>query len=244
MRKASFAVLLLLGLGGSPALLSAETSPAPQALQPASAAAPAPNGSDLYSPALQAYLAGNYDQAILLDSRALQADPQDPKAQALLSILVSEKDKANQSVIWIGKEGGTEMAAANPPVPVAAPAVVPPAQPVAPPAPVKRSPKGQSMAELEARVNAVVFLLERDSNNQYRELTGAQANVQKRLDEIGGSLRSRALLEDVLFLLALLVAAGALWKSWRNERELRHQMTFWQGHERNERGRVVPMRKM
>src|SRR5580658_2323427 len=61
-----------------------------------------PTPTDYYQSALQSYLSGDFDQAILLDSKALQANTQDKKAQALLSILISEKDNANKTVIWIG----------------------------------------------------------------------------------------------------------------------------------------------
>jgi hypothetical protein len=234
MKKIGFVVLLFITLLGRGAFAQ-DQSTVPVGQVPAASIPQGPAGNDLYSQALQAYLAGNFDQAILLDSRALQADPKDAKAQALLSILVSEKDKASQTVIWIGKEGGTEMAAVNPPAPIPAPVASAPGQPVAP----KRHPKGQSMSELEARVNAVVFLLERDQNSQYRELKGAQVGVQKRLDEIN----SRSLLGNFLFLLALLMAGAALWKSWRNGEDLRRRMSLI-GREYGKDDRVVQMRKM
>lgn len=237
MKKIGLVVLLfIISLGRGALAQDQPAVPLGQAPGTSAPVPPTPAGNDLYSQALQAYLGGNYDQAILMDSRALQADPKDAKAQALLSILVSEKDKANQTVIWIGKENGTEVAAVDPPVPVTAPVVAPQAKPPA----ARSSAKTQGLAELQARVNAVAFLLERDQNSQYRELKGAQVGVQKRLDEIN----ARSLWGNFLFLLALLVGATALWKSWRNEREIRHQMTFWHGHERNEQGRVVQMRKM
>jgi hypothetical protein len=238
MKKIVLSSLLFLAFLVDPVLLRAQSVPVvPATVLPVQAS----TGSDLYSQALQSYLAGNYDQAILFDSKALQTDPQDAKAQALLSLLVNEKDKANQTVIWIGKENVHE------PMSVDLPAPVPGVQEkiVDRSAPSRPSLKGQGMAELQARVSAVAFLLERDSNSQYRELTGAQNAVQKRLDEIDRSLHQATVMSNIFFLLALLVALAALWKSWRNGQEIRHQMPQWRhGRERDEQGRVVQMRKM
>jgi hypothetical protein len=55
----------------------------------------------LYKGGLDAYLAGNYDRAILLAAKAAQADPQSKKAQDLLSVLVAEKEKIARTEIWI-----------------------------------------------------------------------------------------------------------------------------------------------
>ncbi|HVZ80480.1 MAG TPA: hypothetical protein VHE12_06700 [bacterium] len=243
MKKVELAVLLFLLLSGKPLLAQDQAA---QPAVPVPAGIPAvpqvPTESDFYSQALQAYLAGNYDQAILLDSRALQADPKDAKAQALLSILVNEKDKANQSVIWIGKENSGEVALAPAPVTVIQEKIV--QRPAAP----RPAAKTQGLAELEARVNAVAFLLERDQNSQYRELTGAQVAVQKRLDEINlnlHDLHQGATIGNILFLVALLVALAALWKSWRNGEDMRRQLGHLEyGKDRDESGRVVQMRKM
>lgn len=244
MKKAFLVGLLFLVHWGIPVPSQAQSVSVDPSIPATALNVPGSTGSDLYSQALQSYLAGNYDQAILFDSKALQANPQDPKAQALLSLLVNEKDKANQTVIWIGKENVNEPMPVNLPAPV----TVIQEKVVNRTAPSRPSLKGQGMAELEARVNAVAFLLERDSNSQYRELTGAQTAVQKRLDEINGSLQDLhqgAKMGNILFFLALLVAMIALWKSWQNGQELRRQMSQWgQGRERDEQGRVVQMRKM
>src|SRR6185369_10092832 len=63
--------------------------------------APADN---LYPQALEAYLSGDVDQAILIDTKALQANPKDLKATNLLDLLAQEKSRSAQSVIWIGSE--------------------------------------------------------------------------------------------------------------------------------------------
>lgn len=124
--------------------------------------------NDYYQSALQAYLSGNFDQAILLDSKALQANAQDKKAQALLSILISEKDNANNTVIWIGGKPALVASPQNMEIP--APVTIIQEKknnPVARPNTVD----ARKLAELETRVQTVAYLMERDSFSQYR---GAQ----------------------------------------------------------------------
>lgn len=198
--------------------------------------------NDYYQSALQSYLTGDFDEAILWDSKALQVDPQDKKASALLSILVSEKDTANKTVIWIGgKPSVVENVPANPvsQVPVtifkdrgSRPAAV----------------DSKKMQELETRVQTVAFLMERDSFNQYRELSGAQAETTKRLDEISFDLKgvgSGTKVSNFLFFLALVLAGIALWKSWKNGEEIRKQKeSFIHSASAEEKGRVIKIHRM
>ncbi len=207
------------------------------------AAAPG-DPNELYQGALQAYLSGDFDQAILLDSRALQINPTFSKAQGLLSILISEKDTSRKTVIWIGGK----------------PSTVTQAPETAAPAPVtilreriinnnnskaaKVDP--QKLQELETRVQTVAFLLERDSFNQYRELTGAQVQTTKRLDEISQTLKevggglNRG---NWLFLLALIIASLALLNSWATRREMKKQKrNADRSDDSNEGRRVVNLR--
>lgn len=177
--------------------------------------------NDYYQSGLQSYLAGDFDQAILWDSKALQLDPQDKKAASLLSILVSEKDTANKTVIWIGGK------------PSLVQDVNPNPQPVAPVTIIKENApravgtESRKLQELETRVQTVAFLMERDSFNQYRELSGAQAQTSKRLDDISFNLKGLGLgmwVSNILFILALAVAGLSLWKSWKNGVEIKKQM--------------------
>jgi hypothetical protein len=209
--------------------------------------APVPAPGDFYQSALQAYLVGDFDHAILFDSKALQDDPQDKKAQALLNILVSEQDAARKSVIWIGDQAATVQASA---------AAAPPPSPVTVirERTVRERPAASSgmdarkLAELEARVQTVAFLMERDSFSQYRELSGAQAQTTQRLDELTASLKdlgSGLKLSALLFLLALLVSSLALWKSWKNGRDLERRLAFREDPDSDEgKNQVVKLRRM
>jgi hypothetical protein len=198
--------------------------------------------NDYYQSALQSYVAGDFDQAILWDSKALQVDPQDKKAQDLLSILVSEKDTANKTVIWIGgKPTVVENAPSNniSQVPVTV-FKEKSTRPVA--------TDSRKVQELETRVQTVAFLMERDSFNQYRELSGAQAETAKRLDQISFDLKglgSGMRFSNILFILALIVAGIALWKSWKNGEEIKRQAeAFQQSAPSEERGRVIKIHRM
>ncbi len=200
------------------------------------------SANDYYQSALQSYLTGDFDQAILWDSKALQIDPQDKKAGELLSLLVSEKDMANKTVIWIGGkptvvEQGTANAAPQAPVTLFKERMV-------------RSPStdDRKLAELETRVQTVAFLMERDSFSQYRELSSAQAQTTKRLDDISYDLKDLGLgmkVSDIFFVLALAVACLALWKSWRNGLEIQKRtQDFNPSAQTEERSRVVNIRRM
>jgi hypothetical protein len=192
---------------------------------------------DNYQSALQAYLSGDFDQAILLDSKALQADPQDKKAQALLSILISEKDNSNKTVIWIGGK----------------PAIVEEPKSIEAPAPVTifqektvhvgtrpAAADNKKLSELEARVQTTAFLMERDSFSQYREITGAQVSTNKQLADISLGLKDL----DFLFFLALILSSAALWKSWKNGQEIKKQKaTMTPPSSAGERDRVVHFRR-
>jgi hypothetical protein len=172
-----------------------------------------------YQSALQAYLNGDMDQAILLDSKALQMNPQNQKAQALLTVLIGEKDTANKTVIWIGGKPATIEAA---PVSQAPVTVVREKWSGA------RAPRmdEKKLQEVETRIQTIAFLLQRDSINQYKELTGAQVQTTSRLDEISFNIkemRSGLNYGNLLFLLALIIACLALWNSWRTRQEMKRQ---------------------
>ena len=180
--------------------------------------------NDLYQSALQAYLAGDFDQAILLDSKAIQMDPKDKKAAAFLSVLISEKDNANKTVIWIG---GKPVAQADLPKAAEAQSPITVVREKVTQVVKSGSVNSQKLAELESRIQTVAFLMERDSFSQYRELSGAEAKTDQKLDEFSFALKglsSGIKIANLLFLLALGMAAAALWKSWKNGSEIKKQM--------------------
>jgi len=187
---------------------------------------------DFYQKALEAYLAGDLDQAIVLDSRVLKADPRDLKASSLLNILISEKDQAGRTVIWIGGKPSAE-------------APAPQVKPV-PRVIVQKRTAGlsaadrQKLQELEERVQLVGQLMERQTRERYKEMAEGQAQTAQRLKELGTAQEGAGQRLEVLgrtlkeiskgsrvptwlALLALLVAAISLLLQLRTRRELARQ---------------------
>jgi len=213
----------------------------------AGAAVKANRAQAYYQKAMEAYLAGEYDEAILMDTKALDLNPHYTKANALLQILVSEKDMAGKTVIWIGGK----------------PSVVP--QSKAAPERVmivKKTVEGLSEAdkmklkELEERVQVVGQLLERESQTRYKELADGQVLTSKRLTELGDvqdqtqkqledlkqtmAQNKGSIIPDLIALLALLVAGIALFLETRTRRELsRHRYLISQGIGRDITDKVV-----
>lgn len=191
--------------------------------------------NDYYQSALQAYLGGDLDKAILFDSKTLQYDPQDKKAQALLSILVSEKDTSNKTDIWIGgKPAALDAGLGNPEF-----------QNLSAVAKEKASRTSaldrKKLNELETRVQTVAFLMERDSFNQYKELNSAQVQTTLAVKEL--SLNFHYM--NIFLLIPLALAVIAIWKSWKTEQDIKKQMeTISQTHEHERSGKVVHIRRM
>ncbi len=195
--------------------------------------------NDYYQSALQAYLTGDFDEAILWDTKALQLDPQDKKAESLLSILVSEKDTDNKTVIWIGGKP-TVVQEVNPnPAPVAAPVTIIKEKAARPAAADNRK-----LQELETRVQTVAFIMERDSFNQYRELSGAQAQTNKNIQELSLNVKGLGFGMWLLFILALALSSLSLWKSWRNGLAIKQQTAGFQPSDAEEKGRVLKIHRM
>ncbi len=199
---------------------------------------------DYYQSALQAYLSGDFDQAIFFDSKALQDNSQDKKAQALLSILISEKDDANKTVIWIGGKPAVVESSKN--LEASAPITIIPSRTLK----VGTHPFGvdnKKLAELEARIQTTEFLMERDSFSQYRELNEVQVDTNKRLEEISSNLKNlgnSVQHSNILFLLTFFVSIVALWKSWKNGQNIKKQKVIIDHPPTiNERDRVVSIRR-
>ncbi len=193
--------------------------------------------ADYYQSALQAYLSGDLDHAVLWDSKALQSDPQDRKAQALLSILISDQDAAKKSVIWIGGNAPETAGEKSPELQAPVTVVKEVHGALRPPV------DGRKLAELENRVQTVAFLLQRDSFNQYRELNNNQTQMAKELEKVSQMLKDAGIgfrYANLLFLLVLVIACLALWNSWKARRELEKQLGLRERPEaENERRKAV-----
>jgi hypothetical protein len=110
---------------------------------------------------------------------------------------------------------------------------------------------------LEGRVETLLLLMGRNASEQYRELTTAQVDTVKRVDE--NLSRIKTLQEDVnrtmeesdsqlvLFTvfqcLALIAALLALWMAYRARVEIKRLRSSLQGNHRSgeERGNILPL---
>lgn len=190
------------------------------------AAAPDDKVQKYYQEALQAYLSGDLDQAILLDSKALEINPRDTKAAALLNVLISEKDMAGKTVIWIGGKAS----------------VVDKTEAPAPPKVHTVYTGGgfdkKKLEELETRIQTVALLTEKGAQGRYQELKDAQIETTKRLEGMGGRG------SNLLSILAILLSLTALWMSWRTRRALRRNRD-WDGRGgHREEEKIVNFRRM
>jgi TolA-binding protein len=104
MISALVALGLTLGVGGA-------QSPVTDSAAVSLVSGPAA-GDALYQQALDTYLGGDYDQAILLAAKAVQADPKNQKAQNLLTLLTNEKKDIGKYEIWLSS--GQDKAAPAP----------------------------------------------------------------------------------------------------------------------------------
>lgn len=192
---------------------------------------PAPAGSvkakDLYQEALDSYLSGNYDKAVLLDTQALQADPQDRKASELLNILVYEMKWAHQTDIWIGAQDSP----LSPKIPAA----------TAPPPPGKPSLRKTfkagpaALSQLAAQIQVMNLLMARNAEEQAKMLKLAQGNEDGKWRDLsqrvawleGQSPTDELVPMRILCLLALLVAFIALVSSLKTQKELKQYKAYF-----------------
>jgi hypothetical protein len=181
--------------------------------------------TDYYQNALQAYLTGDYDQAILLDCKALEINPKYKKANSLLSVLISEKEKAKNTVIWIG--GKKVLVDKNLSV----------VNIVSRKARAGSGLDSGKLKELENRIQTVALLMARDSYDQYHELSSGQVQNSIRLDEVSKQIKdmgeaNQKQIEErekdsrisfLLSLLALVISLFALWISRKTRRDQKRQ---------------------
>jgi|GEM_PF-1769445 len=217
--------------------------------------------NEAYQGALKAYLEGDFDRAILLDTRAIQMDMKNKKAADLLTVLVQEKEQNHKTEIWIGSDRVVN------PLQSLAP-ILPPTIPV-----VRHSSKPSTHAkvssktglpakvtdagELEGRVETLLLLMGRNASDQYQELTSAQVDTMKKVeanqgqiqrlqDEINRRLESGDNRFNWLVgfqWLALIVALLALSIAYRARLEVRRLRLALEGtpHLGGEKGNVLPL---
>jgi hypothetical protein len=179
----------------------------------------------IYRQSLDAYLLGNYDQAIVLAAQSLQVDPNENKAQDLLAVLVAEKERIGRSEIWIAGKSPNDG-----PTPVTKPEALgtDPSSVVDERVwselkilreDVQRLRESQRkdsakylMTLFEQRVQVIAGLLEKSSAGQVESVRKEQALTNKRLDSIASRGTVMAGFLMVLSVLSLVFSAMALWR--------------------------------
>jgi len=96
MRPATILCIFCVVFLGIHSPLSAQHFPTSQVAEP--------NSELFYRQALQAYLDGNYDEAILLAAKSVSKDPANKEVQNLLDLLMGEKDRAKKTEIWLSEK--------------------------------------------------------------------------------------------------------------------------------------------
>jgi len=182
----------------------------------------AKKAAQFYQKALEAYLAGDYEQAILLDSQALEINPQYKKAKSLLEVLVEEKERIRKAEIWLRGEEKQQprLSKSGRPQPVV----------------VQRGLDKEKLQELENRIQTVALLMERDSQDRFHELSEDQAKSTSRMEEMAKTLNDQELagqktqkeisFASLLSLLALLISLFALWVSRKTRAEQKRQLAL------------------
>lgn len=146
----------------------------------------------LYQQALDTYLNGDYDQAILLAAQSVEADPQDQKSRDLLTLLTKEKKEIGASEIWLPSQAAKPNGLMENPVPAL-------------PTPVRSKAVQRQIEKIQERFNnfyvnqaqenglfqgqilAVSELLRENANHQYDELRKSQNDLTQEIQAMNAS---------------------------------------------------------
>ncbi len=187
---------------------------------PASEPTPgAVTGDSLYQQALDTYLNGDYDQAILLAAKAVQADPQNQKAQNLLTLLTNEKKDIGKYEIWLSGQGGKAATPIDDSAGVNADAgIQDQIQKVQQHFNYFYTAQTRENGQFQGQIQAVSELLRENSNHQYDELRKSQNDLIGQVQVISqGHDRSLWILYFLCFM-SMLLSFCALWAMLRGPR--------------------------
>ncbi|MGH7738954.1 MAG: hypothetical protein ACREL1_02290 [bacterium] len=175
----------------------------------------APNKS-LYQQALDTYLNGDYDQAILLAAQSVEADPQDQKSRDLLTLLTKEKKEIGASEIWLPSQAVKHSGLMVNPVPAL-------------PAPVRSKAVRRQIEKIQQRFNdfyvnqaqenglfqgqilAVSELLRENANHQYDELRKSQNDLIQQIQAMNVSNTRSLWILYVLCFVSMLLSLSTFW---------------------------------
>lgn len=163
---------------------------------------------ELYQKGMDAFLQGDYDKAILWAAKSLQVDPSFKKSQELLSVLVVEKERGNQTEIWLG----------NRTRPTAEPAVAPTPDL----SDIRRDilglgnrvsilEKKDPTSRLERRIQIITAMMQKAAKDDYQDLKNAQDKSMEKMERLGSGQKSMG---QSLFWLFVLVGFSLMLSIW------------------------------
>jgi hypothetical protein len=180
------------------------------------------DGDGLYQQALDTYLNGDYDQAILLAAKSVEIDPKNQKAQNLLMLLTNEKKDIGNYEIWLSTHTSNNLTT----TPVIAPVMSPVLTNTSddPIANVEKRFNGFYSAQIrengqfQGQIQAVSDLLRENSNHQYDELRKSQTDLMSEMESASRSSERNLWILYILCFSSMLLSACALWSIGRNSR--------------------------
>jgi TolA-binding protein len=191
------------------------------------ASAPTPvgvTGDSLYQQALDTYLNGDYDQAIVLAAKSVQADPQNQKAQNLLTLLTNEKKDIGKYEIWLSGQAAKtagpidDSASVNSNTGIMASGIQDQIQKVQQHFNSFYTTQTRENGQFQGQIQAVSELLRENSNHQYDELRKSQNDLIGQVQVIGqGHDRSLWILYFLCFM-SMSLSFCALWAMLRGSR--------------------------
>jgi tetratricopeptide (TPR) repeat protein len=213
MTKKNFVFLLGFVLGSASPSAFAQT-PVATAIQPQDSEA-------LYQQALDTYLNGDYDQAILLAAKSVEVDPKNQKAENLLMLLTNEKKDIGNYEIWLSTHPSSKL--------TAEPEALPESEPLSSGSSATHDEIGEVQKRLnvfyaaqtrengqfQGQIQAVSELLRENSNHQYDELRKSQVDLMNEMETASrGSERNLWILYLLCFG-SMFLSACALWSIGR-----------------------------
>lgn len=188
----------------------------------------------LYHKALDAYLIGDYDEAILHAARALQVEPNFKRAAELLSTLIAEKEELGKKEVWIGRRGESSPSKT-------APMTVRVTEAASDEhawlweelhllrdliTRLEQATSTPGMEDLERRLTVAVGLLMRHTTYQYDALRGEQQSMKNRLERLEqqGKGKWRRLLPLYALSTSSLFLALLAWRRSSAEKQQRHRL--------------------
>jgi len=176
------------------------------------------DGDRLYQQALDTYLNGDYDQAILLAAKSVEIDPKNQKAQNLLMLLTNEKKDIGNYEIWLSTHTSNNLTT----TPAISPTLTNTSDNLI--ENIEKRFNGFYSAQIrengqfQGQIQAVSELLRENSNHQYDELRKSQTDLMNEMESASRGSERNLWILYILCFSSMLLSACALWSIGRNSR--------------------------